>query len=310
MTTTDPLDERVRRCTGTDLRDPRRAATAARLLGEVLSRPTWSLHRHVHLVSAFEDARALAPIETVLTVGCGLGLSEQFLAVANPDVHFTLTDVDPKRIELASRSARAHGITNIEVRLLDLLDEPGDDRFDLVTGIEVLEHIEDDRLAAAHARVLASRFVYQLLPGCSETALDDPDRIRRAFEAHEHFRPGYTHRTLGELFEGAPVLWMRRCYYAPEAQQLRAELASAGRAERRRRAASFVGRALVDVRDDPDARSAGIEVLVAVDELPSSTPERPRWDDRPMPRCPSARLARGQVERVAAAVDRRVFRRR
>ena len=71
MTTTDPLDERVRRCTGTDLRDPRRAATAARLLGEVLSRPTWSLHRHVHLVSAFEDARALAPIETVLTVGCG-----------------------------------------------------------------------------------------------------------------------------------------------------------------------------------------------------------------------------------------------
>ena len=119
------------------------------------------------------------------------------------------------------------------MRLLDLLDEPGDDRFDLVTGIEVLEHIEDDRLAAAHARVLASRFVYQLLPGCSERALDDPD-----------------------------------------------------------------------------ARSAGIEVLVAVGELPSSSPERPRWDDRPMPRFPRARLVRGQVERVADAVDRRIVRRR
>ena len=70
---------------------------SAALVRGVLRRRRWSLHRHLHLVAAFEEARALAPIRSVLAVGCGAGLSELYLAATHPDVDFTLTDYDDEQ---------------------------------------------------------------------------------------------------------------------------------------------------------------------------------------------------------------------
>lgn len=312
MTDGEALARRFRRCTGLDVVDPRRARVAAALVRDVAAHPTWSVHRHVHLVAAFDEARGLVPVTSVLAVGCGLGLSELFLAVCHPGIHVTLTDVDPARLRLARRTARAHGITNVSFRALDLLGDRGPDRFDLVTGIEVLEHIDDDERAARHLRGVARHLVYQLVPACTPAALVDPVRIRRERERHEHVRPGYTPETLRALFGGAAPVWVRHCYRPPEAPALRARLAEMSRRQRRSLATELLAAAVSDVRADRPGEGAGagagIEILVAAGELPPR-PLTPPADPRvPLPPFGAARRAVGEGARVATAVRRRLAR--
>ena len=222
------------------------------------------MHRHVHIVSAFEDATARSRITSVLAVGCGAGLSEMYLAACHPDVVFTLTDFDPGRLAVAKRWARDNKLDNVEFASLNLLSSPGPNRYDLVTSTEVLEHIGRDQQAASHMIAVASKFVWALVPSCTEAALTDPASFASAWRSNEHVRPGYTNRTLSALFEEGRTLWMRSCYFAPEAQYVRGILTQATDAEILASRQEILDAAALDVRDElrHDDSAQGIEILV------------------------------------------------
>jgi SAM-dependent methyltransferase len=213
--------------------DRRRRAAVALVLDKILRRRRWALHRHVHLVAAFEEASARAPVGTMLGVGCGLGLTELYLAATHPEVEVVLSDHDPERLQLARYLAWRYRITNASFLTVDLLaSAPAlTGRFDLVTGVEVLEHVEDDQLAFAHLAAMSRRHVFQLVPACTEAALVDPRVRARVWEHQQHHRPGYTERTLAELVAPMERCWMRPCYLEPQASALRAEMTGATDAE-------------------------------------------------------------------------------
>lgn len=213
--------------------DRRRRAAVAVILDKILRRRRWALHRHVHLVAAFEEASAHEPVGTMLAVGAGLGLTELYLAATHPEVEVVLSDHDPERLQSARRLAWRYRITNASFLTLDLLAPAPAlaGRFDLVTGVEVLEHIEDDHLAFAHVAAMSRRHVFQLVPACTEAALVDPRVRARVWKNQQHHRPGYTERTLAELFAPVAQCWMRPCYLEPQASALRAEMTAATDAE-------------------------------------------------------------------------------
>ena len=257
--------------------DPRRQRLAGKVLGQVLRRRTWALLRHVHLVAAFDEVRARRPVASVLAVGCGAGLSELFLALAHPEVHFTLTDHDDARLDVARRTSADLGLDNVVFRELDLLEAPTSIGYDLVTGIEVLEHIEDDRRAVANLLAMTGGFAYQLVPHCREIDLTDAGLAERVWQRHGHHRPGYTERTAHDLFAAAELIWVRRCYHQPFASELRRWLQAVSDDELGRDRDQVVARGLLDLGPPPPGSTGalGLEVLVRVDAAGAAGRVRP-----------------------------------
>ncbi len=262
--------------------DPLRAELARQFLVLKLQRRRrWALHRHVHLHAAFEDAASREPVRSVLSVGCGSATSELLLAVDHPDVTFTVTDHDAAVLERPRALIERFGLTNVEVRHVDLLDPAPQPTHDLVVSIEVLEHIEDDVRALRTMFELSRRFVWVLVPFCDERALTDPAVRRAAWERHEHVRPGYTHAMLADRFAESEVLWRRNCYFQPDAEALRTRLTamSTPRLVLERRA--LFAAAVRDIRAGrvrSGRDSQGVEVLATVggtEGRPTVQPDRP-----------------------------------
>jgi SAM-dependent methyltransferase len=82
------------------------------------------------------DKLALGPDAKILDAGCGSGRNMVELAAAG-DVYGV--DISPYSVE----QARSRGLQHVEVGSLTELPV-ADDEFDLVTSLDVIEHIEDD----------------------------------------------------------------------------------------------------------------------------------------------------------------------
>ena len=97
------------------------------------------------------DEQSLKPLngKRALDVGCGAGLLAEPLARLGAQV--TAIDAAPELIEAAKAHAEGQGLT-IDYRAMAV--EALDDRFDLVTCMEVVEHVADP---AAFVRALADR---------------------------------------------------------------------------------------------------------------------------------------------------------
>jgi SAM-dependent methyltransferase len=258
------------RASGTWAPTPSRmwAALGADVLVQLmLRRGRWSLHRHVHVVAAFEEVSSQMPIRRLLSIGSGAGLSELYLAAAHPELAVTVTDVDPTNLARARRRARQLGLSNVTFRPLDLLDAgaPVTERYDLVIGVEVLEHIDDDRRAATQVAALSRAFVYQLVPYCTDADLADAKVRAREWQRHGHHRPGYTHETLAALFSAGDPAWIRTCYVEPEASSLRHRIEQAASWVRLARRHRLVMAACADVGQHGGVQPAsGIEILTRV----------------------------------------------
>jgi 2-polyprenyl-6-hydroxyphenyl methylase/3-demethylubiquinone-9 3-methyltransferase len=101
------------------------------------------------------DERAFRPLEgrTALDVGCGAGLLAEPLARLG--AHVTGIDAAPALIE----AARTHaGQSGLSIRYVSGEVAALDGRFDLVTALEVVEHVADP---AAFVRTLAERLAPQ-----------------------------------------------------------------------------------------------------------------------------------------------------
>lgn len=237
------------------------------VLKMIARRRRWALYRHVHLLAAFDEARARMSVGSVLSVGCGAGLSELYLAVREPSLRVVLADYDPSRIDRARSLAKNWSIPNVEFEQIDLLAELADQQasFDFVMAIEVLEHIENDTQAAANLFALSRAFTYVLVPYASRREQADERLQKRVWDRHEHFRVGYDGEQIQSLCPMDHAVLFRRNCYMPAAAAHRQEMEVATDDSLVERRWSHVRSAALDVRDDLVAggmvESQGIEML-------------------------------------------------
>ncbi len=148
--------------------------------------------RLVHLADAV--GRIPETPRSVLAIGVGVGYQEAFLAGRFPEMRVLATDVERQIVDFP--------MPNLTFEHLNLLDPPGDERYDLVFSIECLEHIEDWRTAFRHkaAMVRPGGHLYVSVPFASESEQQDPELRRIAWEENEHYTPGFTFEDLEALF--------------------------------------------------------------------------------------------------------------
>ncbi|MFN8093765.1 MAG: class I SAM-dependent methyltransferase [Vicinamibacteria bacterium] len=152
----------------------------------------------------FESRRRL------LDVGCGPCLYWREIVRLDPALYLA-TDVSEAFLTEASR--RLAGLVPVRTRVLDLVNwEPDawweEQRVDDALCFDVLEHVEDDRRAAARLaallRLTGARRAFVRVPAL-------PAIYGRTDAAIGHFRR-YTRRSLGALLEGAGLRPVRVVY--------------------------------------------------------------------------------------------------
>ena len=115
------------------------------LLSKV-GRITGELHyglkvRYFYLSTVLDHSRF--PIKKILDAGCARGQTVFWLARRFPDSQVTGIDINPNLVNYCSSLAGRIGIKNVEFKVADLPELTGDEFYDLILCIDVLEHIQD-----------------------------------------------------------------------------------------------------------------------------------------------------------------------
>ncbi len=127
--------------------------------------------------------RGLAPTN-MLDIGSGRGVFLWPLLEEFPHLQITAIDLNPQRVTDIN-AVRLGGIENLSARQMDAthLEFEGN-CFDVVTALEVLEHMPDPSLAAAEAVRVARSHIVASVPSKED---DNPEHIqlftRASFEA-------------------------------------------------------------------------------------------------------------------------------
>jgi SAM-dependent methyltransferase len=151
------------------------------------------VHRHVQddlvrVVSALD-------VETIVDVGCGSGDNLARLRALGRH-RLTGTDISEEALAIARR--RAPGVRLVR---LDIEREALPERFDLVTSVQVVEHLHDDVAALRNMAAMCRKYVFtSTIAG----------RMRPSEPAIGHVR-NYSAGELRQKLElaGLDVLWVR-----------------------------------------------------------------------------------------------------
>jgi SAM-dependent methyltransferase len=148
--------------------------------------------RLAHLADAFGKAQA---VKKVLSVGCGAGYQEAFLAGRFPDIQVDATDI--------YLTQHNFSFLNLNFSQLDILAAPDEGDYDFVMSIECLEHIEDYRLAFRNIakKVKLGKYLYISVPFASEEEQQDEVLKQQEWETNQHYLPGFTFRDLESMFQ-------------------------------------------------------------------------------------------------------------
>ena len=197
------------------------------LVAKLLQRKTWNYLRYMHAKDAIQSLLSRYPnsIASVLVIGCGTGFAETLLSIEYPEIKFTLTDYEgaTHKIEEARSIQKRFEIENIEWAELNLLAQGSiDKKYDLVYSIEVLEHIEDDALAAQAMHNLSQRFIFCLVPFSEETRNQNHALRSDVWDKHEHYLCGYNLSRLVTLFPN--IINVRGCYWRQHGCQFRKKI--------------------------------------------------------------------------------------
>lgn len=137
-----------------------------------------ALHEHI-LPMKPELSTQLEKGIDVLDVGCGAGRSACALAEAFPNSRFTGYDLCEEAIAMATAEAKKRGLSNITFEARDVTALDVEDRFDLVTGFDVVHDQKEPATVLANiyqALKPGATFLMQDIAGSShlEKNLDHP----------------------------------------------------------------------------------------------------------------------------------------
>ena len=137
------------------------------------------LHRFKRTMGLARVSRVLGILQglrpdSLLDVGSGRGAFLWPLLDRFPDLPVTAIDTDPKRIA-DIQAVVAGGVKTLAGRVADVTDMDFDDgAFDVVTLLEVLEHVPQPERALSEAVRLARRFIVVSVPSHAD---DNPEHI-------------------------------------------------------------------------------------------------------------------------------------
>ena len=160
---------------------------------------TYDLGARVRFAAVRKAVRHLPEPSSVLDVGCGLGLLCFALTKMWPRASIVGTEIDMERLRDARELARLHGLSN-RVRFERVEDHDPAQRYDVVTCVDVLEHVDDD--VAFAEQLFASTNAGGTL------VLHVPAAVKRRFfrdfpEQHDHVRCGYDPAEVVRLLQTA-----------------------------------------------------------------------------------------------------------
>jgi len=97
--------------------------------------------------------------DTVLDAGCGTGILLKQISDVYPRVKLTGSEFSSEGIEFAKKR-----LPDADFQVLDLSKEPLNRKFDLITCIDVVEHIPDDRTALKNLRSMTAKYLIISVP--------------------------------------------------------------------------------------------------------------------------------------------------
>lgn len=234
----------------------------------------WSYLRYVHLREGFLLTKG---VRSVLAIGCGRGLAELALALEFPDIQFHLTDIDSEatpNYQRAQELVDVWKVPNVTFGVHDIV-QPLPERYDLITSVEVLEHILEDELAAKNMLNGARHYVFALVPFADRGSNEREDLRARVWSNNEHWRVGYDESRLRALFPGRATI--RGCYWECGGAVLRDQLHSSSDEEILGAIKEFIDQSLTDVRMGVPAKlpeAQGIWILAEKARAPRSLLDR------------------------------------
>jgi len=162
---------------------------------------------------AYVQARAPLTGARALDVGCGAGLLSEAMAVGGADV--TALDLSPELVRIAKLHARETGVqVDYRVQAVEALADEMPGAFDVVTCMEMLEHVPDPgSIIGACARLLrpgGRLFVSTLnrTPAAFALAVVGAEYIARLLpKGTHHYRDFLRPSELASLFR-AHGLWL------------------------------------------------------------------------------------------------------
>lgn len=101
-------------------------------------------------------------VRSLVDVGCGMGVNVKRIRKHFPDLFITGTDLSPNILRIAENYVGADPKT--KYRPFDLGKDRLEEEFDLVLCSQVLEHIEDDRMAIQNLARMCKRYLLITVP--------------------------------------------------------------------------------------------------------------------------------------------------
>lgn len=235
---------------------------------QLMVRKRWAYLRYIQIREGLIEVLKIAgEIKSFLSVGCGSGLTEVALALEFPEIKFHLTDIDTNtniQQRLGVRMTTEWAISNVSFGTYDTLT-PSPESYDLVASIEVLEHIEDHKIAAINMRAASRKYVFALVPFATPETNMNPKMRESVWRNHQHYRVGYNADSIQEIFPDITIL--RGCYWDDAGIKLRQQLEHLSDEEIRASFPHLAQLAKTDIRNsipNADGKCYGMWVLSKV----------------------------------------------
>lgn len=138
----------------------------------------------------------------VLDAGSGLGQYSWRLARKNPTWQITAIDIKEEEIASCKAFFKSQKVNNVNFRTGNLVNEIHPDAYDLILSVDVMEHIEEDRLVFENFHKSLKRGGMLLISTPSNLGGSDVSAEGDTSFIEEHVRDGYsTEEIRSKLFD-------------------------------------------------------------------------------------------------------------
>ncbi len=171
---------------------------------------SWYVRREVHALLG--DAPAGRPAD-VLDAGTGFGQYAAYIARRFPRARVLAVDIKADYLADLRRFVERTDLRDrIAFREYDLTGSPLDQAFDLIVSVDVMEHIEDDRIVFRNFTQMLKDGGHVIVNTPSDRAGSDTKTHGEKGFVDEHVRPGYGLAELEEKMEEAGLETVRARY--------------------------------------------------------------------------------------------------